>query len=636
MNPPRTLARHDALPGIRVAPVVRGRLAFAQAALDALEAELPDALAVDLPSFLNGSSWLETVLSRLPLTTSLVMKRTSDSLLLPFTPSDACSMAAWDARRRRLPFECVDGFTMLANHTHRDLGPDSGLSGDSLLPPSLEAYFAEAWAAMDSAWVGLWRGRTAMARAAEIARNLKKLSAERGRVLFIADYRTWWLVRRFLRHTVRIAAPKLGNGVPAALIFEDALALWHAGLMEMPRIALEFFRSVEAGLPFAPAAAAESVLGPHAGLLESFLPGARWKSSALLDGAEALAGNGVAAEIAGRLLSYPAATCADAGDRIPSFGTVTSQGIAPGCCAFDPLDVFEAKPYYQPSSAEVEAFFPPEESVNRSGWGPSPHPLVTRTEACRIAATGDNRWSTDANSTHLAHAAALVRWHLAQLPLDPPLTAPPDRFTPMAFIWSSESDGDVRSVDEPNLTRRRMQLGELREGAELPQGVPPADCIHTLCATRSENAAWWGPMVQYDFASSIATLYSGPETGPARYDAVTSNNPPEMVCRENPSSDRDLARFEKDQVAAAFAVKWARNLAVVAAYTGWQPSPALMEMARARWVRILVVPIEVIPRTLTIRLRRRVFVAKTIRMNQGAGRRLENRFVNWRLHPPRA
>ncbi|MGB7758703.1 MAG: hypothetical protein WBL61_02685 [Bryobacteraceae bacterium] len=635
MSPLRALAGHDALPGIRVVPVVRGRLAFAQVALEALEAEHPDALAVDLPSFLNGSEWLDTALSRLPLTTSVVIKQAGESLLLPFTPSDACSMAAWEARRRRLPFECVDGFGRLANQKLRDWGPDSGLSDDSVPPENIEGYFTEAWMAMDSAWLGRWRGRAAMARAGEIVHNLKKLAAERGRVLFIADYRSWWSVRKLLGYTVGIAVSKLRNDAPGALIFEDALALWHAGLMEMPRLVLEFFRSAEAGRPFAPDAAAESILGSYGELLK-ILPRAQWKSSAVLDAAEAFASNGAAAELAGRLLSYPAPTCVDAGDRIPGFGTVTSHGIEPGGSAFDPLDVFEAKPYYEPSSAEVQAFFPPEERANRSGWGPAPLPLVTRTEACRLATTHDNRWSTDMHSEHLALAAALVREHVGQLAVDPPLAAPPGLFTPMVFIWSSESDGDVRTVDEPNLTRRRMQFGELREGGRLPDGVPPPDCIHTLCATRSENTAWWGQMVQYDFTSSIATLYSGPETGPARYDAVTSHNAPYLVCRENPSSDPDLRGFERDQVVPAFAVKWARDLVIVAAHAEWQPSAALVEMARGRGVKVLVVPIGVIPETMTVRLRRRVFVAKTIRMNQDVGRRLENRFVNWRLHPQRA
>jgi hypothetical protein len=193
MSRPRVLSRHDALPGIRVVPVVRGRLAFCQAALEAIEAERPDAVAVDLPGFLNGSPWIETVLSRLPLATSVVLKRAGDSLLLSFTPSDACCMAAWEARRRAIPFECVDGFAALGNQKPRDPGPDSGLADDWLLPENLETYFSHAWAAMDSAWVGRWRGRAAMARAAEIAQHLKHLAAARGRVLFIADYRTWWL-----------------------------------------------------------------------------------------------------------------------------------------------------------------------------------------------------------------------------------------------------------------------------------------------------------------------------------------------------------------------------------------------------------------------------------------------------------
>jgi len=88
-------------------------------------------------------------------------------------------------------------------------------------------------------------------------------------------------------------------------------------------------------------------------------------------------------------------------------------------------------------------------------------------------------------------------------------------------------------------------------------------------------------------------------------------------------------------MAAAFAVKWARDLVMIAAYPEWRPCSGLLEMAHSRAVRLVIVPIGVIPPTMTIRLRRRVFVARTIRTHQGVGRRLENRFVNWRLHPAR-
>ena len=628
----RILSGHESLPGLRVMPVVRGRLNFAGAALEAIAAENPDFLAIDLPGFLNGGDWFETVLSRLPLATSVLVIGAAGSLVLPFTPSDACTMAAWQARRTGLPFTCVDNLALLSGPGDRMAGPNSGLATDPVLPHNLETYFAPAWAGVRSECSGLTCVRTTLTRASGIGRELQTICNEHRRVLFIADFRTWWAVRKCLDRPLRVSPRPVRHEEHAALVFEDALALWHAGLAEMPHLVHEFFRSADHGPAFDVEAVLQQVLGAYAPLA-AHLPLFERTTAALFDAIEEQAGNSAAAEVAARLLDYPAPGCQDAADRIPSFGTITDSSVLPRYWVFDPPDVFDASPYYKPSPGEITAFFPGREQVCRAGWGPGALPYVTRSEALRIAPSLDTRWSVDANSNRIAEASALLRQHLGGLDVQPPLATVPDLFTPVVFIWTNESDGDVRTVEDSNLTRRRMQFEQLSDAERAAENCPQPDLIHTLCATRSLNAPWLPPLVQYDIASSIATLYSGPEAGPKRYDAVLHHNPPERICRLDPSCDSDLEAFSGDQIAAAFAVKWAQDLVIVASHDEWQPSPPLLEFAAGRNVRIVTLPIALIPRTLSVRLRRRVFVDKQIRMNGTAGRRLENRFANWRLQP---
>jgi hypothetical protein len=627
----RVLARHHSLRGVRVVPVVRGRIAFAQAVLDAIEAEQPNFVATDLPGFLNGSEWFETILSRLPLATSVVMKRTADCLMLPFTPSDACTMAAWSAHRRHIPHECVDNFTYIAKQSDRIFGPRSGIPA-TVPTADLPAYFEAAWRDMNLACARSWSARTGLARGAGIAHELERISREHRRVLFVADYRTWWAVRKFLNRPSRIVPPPLRGELPAVLLFEDVLALWHAGLCEMPHLVGEFFRATDAGESFDAGAAVARALGGHAAIARGLHAETR-TSSAVLDAIEERAGSAAAAEAASRLLRYRAPTCEDAANLVPAFATITAGGIGHRYWMFDPPDVFEATPLYEPSAAETAAFFPDAERSNRAGWGPDPLPYVTRAEGARFVPSPNNRWSIDGNAVRIAEAAAMARGHVAGFRFDPPLSAPPDVFTPVVFVWSNESDGDVRSVDDCNLTLRRLESGEIPGNQPLPAGCPAPDVIHTICATRSVNAAWWGSLVQYDIATSYATLYTGPEIGPARYEIMTAHHPAERICRENPAGDPALAGFSKDQVAAAFAVQWARELVIVIAHGGWKPSQALLDLAKSRAVHLVAIPLSVIPVTTHVRLRRRVFVDKNIRMDRGAGRRLENRFAEWRLQP---
>lgn len=213
--------------------------------------------------------------------------------------------------------------------------------------------------------------------------------------------------------------------------------------------------------------------------------------------------------------------------------------------------------------------------------------------------------------------------------LNPPLIDELDEFTPVVFQISGESDGDVRAVEDANATYRNERLGlEWNKEHEAPP-----DCIFTILATRKHVRTIWEPHAQCDEASSIALLYSGPEApGPERYDAVTRRLRPEQLCRSMPGQDAVLSHFPLKQVCAGWAVQWApEHTVLIAAYRDWEPSEALIELANKKGIRMVILPISVIPQELITRLRRRIFVSETMRFHPEEGERFMTRLAQWRV-----
>jgi hypothetical protein len=191
-----------------------------------------------------------------------------------------------------------------------------------------------------------------------------------------------------------------------------------------------------------------------------------------------------------------------------------------------------------------------------------------------------------------------------------------------------ESDHDIRSVEETNATARRRQLGLEWDHDENPK----PDVIHTLLATRRAIVPYGPPDACYDDASSIALLYSGPEEpGPDRYAAVARRLQRDQMTRTLPGQDSELRTFPPLQTCAAWAVRWApAGIVLIAACDGWEPSQDLQKLAEKKSVRIVIQPLSVIPQEFITRLRRRVFVSKTVRFHSDA-EPLMTRLAQWRI-----
>lgn len=613
-----------------VVPYVRGRLMFAQAAAHAIDILAPDCVAVDLPLFLDKSEFLHTALSVFPLVTAMLVQLPGgDVQFLPFAVSDAACLAAHLAQKRGILLACIDAGIDAGRQTPPN---DVPLPDDCcMFNIGLQGYFRAAWHRLRSAEeCSLICGQPA--QASGVAQRLLHLLKKHKRVLFVCEWKRWHSVDRMVEHP-GLQLVRRGARTPAALVFEDPQQYFHHGYMDdFPALNLVFFEHVRAGTVgnFDKLAELASVLAKQGCTLA--LPRAKTPKTAteVLEQTEANDGHEVSSRLACELLAYPLPSEGDARDRLPVYGTITpAHHIGRPSTEFELLDVMHASPYYPIGPAEQGSFYSPEELDARQFWGPSMKPLITRKEAKTPPPSTHARWSVPSNFTFYAHVSQILRQRARQANLAPPLVVELDEFTPVVFQFSSESDGDIRIVEDANATKRKQQRGLEWNPAQ----EPPPDVIYTILATRKGVSAIWGPHAQCDDATSMALLYSGPEApGPERYDAVIRRLRSEQLCRSTPQEDTTLCCFPPRQACAAWAVRWAPDhMILITACRGWEPSEALIELAMQRRVRMVILPIAVIPQELITRLRRRVFVSETMRFDREEGDRFMTRLAEWRV-----
>jgi hypothetical protein len=614
---------------LSVVPHVRGRLMFAQAAAHAIGTLMPDCVAVDLPLFLDKSEFLDTALSVFPLVTAMLVQLPGGEVQsLPFVVSDAACLSAHLAQKRGILSACIDD----GINAGREAPPDDVPLPDDCCIPNIgfQNYFQAAWQRLGSGKVRSLSCRQP-AHASGVTHRLLRLLDMRKRVLFVCEWKRWHSVEQGLAHP-DFPPIRRGSRTPAALVFEDPLQCFHRGYMDdFPALNMSLFEHVRAGTVrnFDKLAKLSNILDRQGCTMT--LPRDRTPKTAseVLEQTEANDGHEVSSRIACELLAYPLPSVSDAGDRLPVYGTITpAQHIGGPSTEFELLDVGHARPYYPVGRAEHGSFYPAEELDARQFWGPGGKPLITRKQANPPRSTY-TRWSIPPNFTFYAHLSHLLRESVRRANLDPPLIDELDEFTPVVFQFSGESDGDIRPVEDANATKRKQQQGlEWNKEQE-----PPPDSIFTFLATRKQVTTIREPHAQCDDATSIALLHSGPEApGPERYDAVTRRLRPEQLCRSMPGEDTVLRHFPPQQACAAWAVQWApEHTVLIAAYCGWEPSEALADLAKQKGVRMVLLPISVIPRELITRLRRRVFVSETMRFHPEEGERFMTRLAQWRI-----
>jgi len=607
---------------LKVVPYVRGRLAFAGlAAQAAAEADF-DCVALDWPGFL--SPFLPVVLERLPLITALLIPHDSNCALLPFTPAEPACAAAWVARRRSLELACVDDprFSGCSEGClfHPDLSP---AADDSLQLAALDQYFAPLWRRMEALWPEApeCTRRMATARAAFLANRVKQLLACGRRVLLISEYRLWWSALRQWERKQEPAEQPAEAGRPAALIFEDPVLLWAAGFFdEFPSLLPAFFESLAAGQPdrFDAPARLRALLGELAGAIPAesaaCLPGE------LLDRLQAHAGIHRALECARRLLSYPAPKAADAGDALPSYLTLGSDGVAAEAPPFELPDVLHCAPYYQRSPGERDRWLPFQERERRLDWAGWARPFISRQEAkqlkgprgmVRFAARQDYR-------LHRQVCAEIRDLARRRYPSCPPL----DEYTPVAFLFGPESESCASgAVHDSNPAQRVIELG----GGVNARPDSQPDQVYSLYYTVRAREEVFAPLLEREILNSLVLLYTGEEMGPDRY-AMITRRPKQYQCRVQPDWDPALQAFPAVDRGVAWAVRYAPGAVIVVHHEDWKPSLPLAAFALQRRVCLLQIPLTALSDAIVERLRRMHYMATPLKRHPES-ERIVGRFL---------
>lgn len=596
-----------AIPNVRVLPVLRYRLSFARLAAELVRTTKPGTLiAVDLPHPLTHSGWLSAALRALPNPANFMIHRPPHTLAAPIVPNDAACLALKAAMEVGRQLHCVDDVVPTEP-------PDPGgeLQDDASLPEDLESYFRSAWQPV---------GNQIIPRAARVAERLRRLAADAESVLFICEWRLW----PFVASAAELRAKPEDEPdfqLSCAIVPEDALFLWQAGFLDdLPALTLagytqcdfqklrllrEFVHRVVPSL----AKSLKTTLSPASNLLETALQ---------------RSGRNISTQLAASCLTYPMWGLSDlAAAIIPQFGLLSGDGIESAGTPFPLLDTLRCERLYSYSRAETLRFYPPAEAEVRRYWGPGWPPPFTRSEAA-IELSPEDRWSVGAHYRAMALAAERMREEGRRLAPD----VVTDIFTPAAWIFCREADGDHRSVSDANAAYRKAQLSDIPWLANTTDtGDEQPDAIYTLSATRYVHGDTC-PGVNHDIVSGIGLVYTGPECGPERYGAVVNSGRP--IPREDPSSDSDIEAFELIERNIAFGVKYASGAVLVAHYEGFQLSRKLKSYAKAKGVRIIPMPLTVVPRYLQMAVQRRIFLSKTMRWHE-FGDRVAERMVFWRI-----
>jgi hypothetical protein len=203
-----------------------------------------------------------------------------------------------------------------------------------------------------------------------------------------------------------------------------------------------------------------------------------------------------------------------------------------------------------------------------------------------------------------------------------------DLFTPICWWFRGDCDGDHRTVQDANSAYRIQQLGQFPEViARLPETGEAPDVFYTLYATRAIHAPLTLGVAQ-DTACSMSIIYTGPESGPERYETVARRG---WTPRSDPSGDPRLGGLRLDERPLAFAILHACKGAVLLAHANdYSASADLEHFARKMRVKIIRMPLSVMAPALIQSIQRRIFVSIEMRWSK-YGNRIGERAVNWRI-----
>jgi len=468
-------------------------------------------------------------------------------------------------------------------------------------------------------------------------------------------------------------APLKWEDRDAAFVIEDPYLFWVKGLLDdYPFINLQFCKSLQERevLSFDKLDALKEVLAdilspealPTAGnpsirLLMTFERFLRTRvisykrvipipTTHLFESARSCVGREFSRELARRLLRYPFPAILKAKDIPVMYIKIKPDIVVIGGDVFELPDIFCSTPDYWDSSRAPDQFTPGYDQEGRRYWVDDIHPYMTRQETRQMEDGGQwIRWAVEADYRIHEQACSYVRgirrkemhkvrierswgtlgdgihWrttiyarargenaiYIKRKLRKKQRTGRLSEYTPIVFLFSEDIDGSTTStIHDSNITQRNMEL----QNEDFPyEKYPAPDMVYSIFMTsKKETENLWGFHVQRESLTSIAFLFTRFLMGVERYKAIT-RRPRKFQCRVEPLNDDELQRFPLAEIGVAWAVKYAEDVVIVVAYSGWKPSGKLLRFAKERHMEIMTIPLSIFSQAMIKRLRHIYFTS---------------------------
>jgi|GEM_PF-971802 len=371
----------------------------------------------------------------------------------------------------------------------------------------------------------------------------------------------------------------------------------------------------------------------------------------LLDAARACLGKAAAMELARELLTYPPADLMETA-QTAIFLSIGRKGIQKSTKSFDIPDMCDAAAYYGDASCSASAFCTKEDERGRQRWVNSIHPYLTRKERKGLTTALSEKGMWAIKEDYRTHAEAClylreiikrdarairiekssgsmgdgIHWratisamargedavHIKRRERNKLHQASLDEYTPVVFLFAQNIDECLPTfVQSGNNTHRRVQLGESRSVCDEAQR---ADKVYSIFKTILQQNYFLEGHIRKDCLTAIALLCTNDLMEVARYKAICSR-PRLLQCRADAQEDSELDEFIIRDKLVAWAIKYAESAVIVVADTGWRASERLSQFARKKRVKLLNLPLSVLPADSLKRLRHMHFISRSLRIH---------------------
>ena len=672
--------RSKLLPNMFIIPYVRYRLNFARMVTQTLSQEKIDVILVDLPDFLGVTDFIDLSIDLFPFLRTMYIKRDKHYYFYSYSPSDAAVVGMIWAILHKIDYYCIDDPDLIRYPKNALFVPKLKLKDDQFVfTEGLESYFAQVWPYLDFLWWGdLRKNKYAnIYRASFIVDQLLEHSSSSKNILFICEFRLWWLIKNILRNKFAVSGISKNfytkSKARAIFAIEAPVLLWIKGIIDdYPFITYRFFRSLlRDEVEF------EGKLALLNQLLDQFFKQTirnerldvsirrllifkRYLSNTmtlnqrimplpaahLLSAAEATLGNKVAKKLAEKLFEFPSLAAIGHGP-LSDFFYIDPERIGDQAGNFELPDLFDTPALMEDEANNIAQNFLIESMADRKYWAEQNKVYITHPEDNIISKkVNSDTWATSYDKKLRYHTSLYIK----------------DFFNKRRSLYKkSFSYGSLKDGIDWKATLIEFSKGfshfivkeKKSKGLEKwPKYCPVVyifsernknevfrmvyegnitDKLRTLGINVLANQNYPPPDAIYTIFRSIKRmeyvlndhirielLSALAVTFTSRYVWILryqelSKHNPKNLCRLSFSDDNELAPFEGHDKIIAWAIKYAEDVILILSYPGWKPSMAIVNYANQKKVRLMIKSIHILPEHLIKRLKINFYISNDLK-----------------------